>query len=129
MSIDNKNADAEKSKDSGLALVLICLVCYLIWRQPHLITAAIVLLLIAMTVPSVFKPFGILWFALSSGLGRVASSVILTILFFALVLPVGLVRRSLGKDSMQIKNWKKGHDSVFRKRNHTFSAEDLENPY
>ncbi len=47
----------------------------------------------------------------------------------SLVLPVGLVRRLLGKDSMRIKSWKKGKESVFRVRDHRFSAKDLEHPY
>jgi hypothetical protein len=30
---------------------------------------------------------------------------------------------------MQIKSWKKAGDSVFRTRNHKFSAKDLDHPY
>ncbi len=57
------------------------------------------------------------------------SKILLTVLFIAMVLPVGLIRRAMGKDVMQIKRWKKDRDSVFRIRNHDFSAQDLEHPY
>jgi hypothetical protein len=129
MSTDNKKTDIEKCKDSGLALVLICLVCYLFWPQQILIFAAIIFLLIAMSYPPILKPFAIFWFAFSSTLGNIVSKTILTLLFFALVLPVGLIRHFLRKDSMQINRWKKGNESVFRLRNHGFTAEDLKHPY
>jgi hypothetical protein len=62
-------------------------------------------------------------------LGTVISKIILAVLFYLMVLPVGLVRNLLGKDAMQTKSWKKANDSVFRTRNHRFSAKDLDHPY
>jgi len=124
-----KKLSYEKCKDSGLALVLICLICFQVWKLPILIPAAILVLLIAMTCPLIFQPFAVLWFALSTGLGAIASKIILTMIFFVLVLPVGLLRKIFGKDSMRMKCWKKGNDSVFRLRNHRFVPKDLEHPY
>ena len=129
MRSDHKKITVEKCKDSGLALVLICLICYQVWKLPILILLAIIFLIVAMTYPPIYKPFAIFWFALSTALGTVVSKVILTVLFFALVLPVGLLRRALGKDAMRIKSWKKGNESVFRLRDHRFEAKDLKNPY
>jgi hypothetical protein len=129
MEFDLKNIGVEKCKDSGLALVLISLLCYQVWKMDILIFLAIVFLIIAMTYPLIFKPFAILWFALSTALGTVVSKIILTVLFFIVVLPIGLVRRAMGKDSMQIKSWKKANDSVFRVKNHRYEANDLEHPY
>jgi len=119
----------EKCKDAGLALVLICLLCYQAWKLPFLMLLAILFLLVAMTYPPIFKPFAKLWFGLSTALGTVVSKIILTLLFFLLVFPVGLLRKVMGKDTMQIRAWKKGEESVFRVRDHQFSAEDLENPF
>jgi hypothetical protein len=119
----------EKCKDSGLALVLICLICFQVWKLEIVMLLAIIFLIVAMTYPLIFRPFARLWFALSTALGTVISKIILTILFFALVLPIGLVRRILGKDSMRIKCWNKGNESVFRVREHRFAAKDLEHPY
>ena len=121
--------NVEKCKDSGLALVLICLICFLVWERSILMLLAIFFLVAAMTYPPIFKPFARFWFALSTALGTVISKIILSVLFFGLVLPVGLVRRIMGKDAMRIKGWKKGKESVFRVRDHRFAAEDLEHPY
>jgi hypothetical protein len=129
MKTDNKTITVEQCKDSGLALVLISLICYQVWKQPFLVLLAIAFLLVAMTYPPIFKPFARFWFAFSTALGTVVSKIILTVLFFVMVLPVGLVRRIIGKDSMQIKGWKKGKQSVFRVKDHRFTANDLEHPY
>jgi multisubunit Na+/H+ antiporter MnhG subunit len=129
MKIDNKSLSVEKCKDSGLALVLISLICYQGWKQQLFMILAIVFLLVAMTYPPVFKPFARFWFALSTALGTVVSKIILTIVFFVLVFPVGLIRRALGKDAMRIKAWKNGKDSVFRTRAHRFTASDMDHPY
>ena len=129
MKSDNKTLSTEKCKDAGLALVLICLICFQVWKLPWLMISAMVCLIIAMAYPPVFKPFAICWFAISTALGTVVSKVLLTVLFFAMVLPVGMIRRLMGKDSMRIKCWRKGSGSVFRIRNHRFTAEDLKHPY
>ncbi|MEJ2034428.1 MAG: SxtJ family membrane protein [Deltaproteobacteria bacterium] len=121
--------DVDKCKDSGLALVLICLLCYQAWKIPILMLLAIILLLLAMSFPLIFKPFARIWFGLSTALGTVASKILLTVLFFVLVFPIGLLRRLSGKDSMRVKCWKKGKESVFRERDHRLGAEDLKHPY
>jgi hypothetical protein len=129
MKPDHKTITVEKCKDSGLALVLICLICFQVWKLEITMLLAIIFLIVAMTFPIIFQPFARLWFALSTALGTVISKIILTVLFFTLVLPVGLVRRLLGKDSMRTKSWKRGNKSVFRVREHRFAARDLEHPY
>ena len=129
MKTDQKKLSVENCKDAGLALVLISLICYQVWKLEILILSAIIFLVVAMTYPPIFKPFARFWFALSTALGTVVSKIILTVLFFVIVMPVGLARRVLGKDSMRIKDWKKGKESVFRLRDHRFAAKDLEHPY
>jgi hypothetical protein len=129
MRSNEKNLTVEKCKDSGLALVLICILCYQAWQLPVFMVLAVIFLLAAMSYPVIFQPFARLWFGLSTALGTIASKIILTVLFFALVLPVGLIRRAMGKDSMRLKSWKKGKESVFRMRDHRFAAKDLDHPY
>lgn len=119
----------EQCKDSGLALVLIYLLCYQAWKLPFLMILAIIFLLISMTYPPIFKPFARFWFALSTALGTVVSKIILSVLFFAVLMPIGLARKVMGKDPMRINCWKNGEESVFRVREHRFEPKDLENPY
>ena len=129
MDFNIKDIGAEKCKDSGLALVLICLLWHQVWKTDILILAAVIILLITMTYPLIFKPFAIIWFWLSTALGTIVSKVILTILFFIVVLPIGLLRRALGKDSLRLKSWRKGNESVFRIKEHQYISKDLEHPF
>jgi hypothetical protein len=129
MTLFPKILAVEKCKDAGLALVLIFLLCFQAWKLETFLLLAIIFLLAAMTYPLIFKPFAKIWFALSTALGTIVSKVLLTVLFFALVLPIGMVRRISGKDSMQLKDWKRGNQTVFRSKNHRFVAKDLEHPF
>ena len=119
----------EQCKDSGLALVLICLICFIAWRRSFFLPLAVLFLLVAMTYPLIFQPFARFWFVLSTALGTVVSKIILAALFYGLVSPVGLLRRALGKNAMQRNSWRQGNGSVFRVRGHRFTGKDLEHPY
>lgn len=135
MSVDNKSgsfwlsATRAQARDTGMALVLICLlIAWFAGRRDYL-GAGILLLLLDMIWPSAFKPAAKLWFGLSHVLGTVMSKIILSLAFFVVLTPVGLVRRAMGKDSMQCKGFKKDAVSVFRVRDHQFTSKDIETPY
>ena len=121
--------DDRKSKDTGMAMVLLLLILGHFLKLPLLYTAAIPVLVIAMVCPVVFKPLAFLWFGLAMLLGFIMSRIILSLIFFILVFPTGLIRRLMGKDSMGLKLWKKGKESVFKKREYTFVSEDIKNPF
>lgn len=116
-------------KDSGLALTLINLVLALVISPLYFLPIGTVLLIVTMTAPRLFLPFAKFWFSFSNVLGHIVSRVFLTVLFFVMVTPVGLLRRALGKDSMQLKKWKKNQTSVFQVRNHLYEPRDLDHPY
>lgn len=59
----------------------------------------------------------------------VMSRVLLGIVYLLVVLPTGLIRRLLGKDSLNLRLWKQSGDSCFVKRIHIFTANDLKHPY
>ena len=124
-----KKVSTTQCKDAGLALVLISLILAITVKPSSFLPAGMVLLVVAMTAPGLFRPFAKFWFGFSHALGGVVSRILLTLLFYVMVMPVGLVRRAIGKDTMQLKKWKQGRASVFRDRNHLFTAEDLDNPY
>jgi len=124
----NKN-DLDRNKDSGMALILLFLVAAHYFNEIRIITVAIILLLLNMIVPHVYKPFAKLWFGCSTIMGTYASKLLLTILYFIIVTPIGVIRRILVKDVMQTNKWKNGQDSVFIIRNHMFQKEDIEKPY
>ena len=115
--------------DSGLALVLISLIVFFITKNIYAIYFATFFTLVCMTVPSVFKPFAKLWFGMSHLIGTFLSKIILSIVFYTIITPVGLLRQAMGKDSLMLKKFKKGTGSVFVERNHTYKSEDILKPY
>jgi len=124
-----KGIGKEQAKDTGMILVLACLMLHYIGYNDRFLTAGIMLLLIDLVWPSCFKPIARLWFGLSHLLGAVTSKVFLTLVFLLLVTPIGLARRIIGSDPMQLKKWKRDRSSVFQVRDHLIRREDIEKPY
>lgn len=123
------SATKAQARDTGLALVLICLLVAWFTGRKDALGYGIALLVLDMTWPSAFKPAAKLWFAFSHILGTVMSKILLSVVFFTVLTPVGLFRRLLGKDPMQTQGFKKNAASVFRVRDHQFSSKDIETPY
>ncbi len=121
--------DSQRAKDAGMALILIALLVAFFWNDQRFLAGGIVLMVINMSIPGVFKPFARFWFGLSHLLGSVMSRLILGLIFYLMVMPVGLIRRAMGKDSLNLRKWKKGNDSVFMVRDITFSKDHIEKPY
>ncbi|HZI81734.1 MAG TPA: SxtJ family membrane protein [Vicinamibacterales bacterium] len=119
----------DRSRDTGLALVLLLLIAQLATGRQGLITAAVVALVVAMTAPLVFRPLSVVWFALSHLLGTVMSKVLLGAVFYLIVTPVGVARRLLGHDSLRLRAFKGGDASVMHVRQHVFVPDDLDKPY
>ena len=122
-------ATPEQSRDTGLALALLCLIIVYFWQVYRLVPLAMAFLVITMVWPRAFQPLAGLWFGLSHVIGTVMSTVILSVLFFGLVTPIGLIRRVFGADTLQLKKWKKGEDSVFAVRADLVQKKDLQAPY
>ena len=124
-----ESVDRDRSKDTGMAMVLICLLVAHFGQQHKLLPLAIFLLIIDMVWPKLFFYPSKAWFGLAGLMGAVMSRVILTVLFYVVVTPVGVLRRICGADSMQKKRWKDGKMSVFEVRDHTYQSQDIEQPY
>lgn len=114
---------------SGLALILILLLIYLFNGNNTIIQAVIFLTILLMIWPAPFRYFAILWFALAELMGFIASRIILSLIFLFMVIPAGIIKRGSLRKTLKLGLFKKGSDSVFTSRNHTFSADDLIKPF
>ncbi|MCF6291691.1 MAG: SxtJ family membrane protein [Desulfobacterales bacterium] len=120
---------SDQTKDTGLAMVLILLLCRLYWEERIFLLLAIACLVITMTWPGFFKPLARVWFGLSHVMGTVVSKILLTLVFYGVATPIGLLRRLTGADPMRVQQWRDGDQSVFVEKAHRFEAKDLEKPY
>ena len=123
------SASRDQARDTGMALTLVALIVFFVTREIRYVTLATAVLLLDMIWPSFFKPLAKVWFGLSHVLGTVMSKVLLTLVFFLVLCPMGLLRSLLGKDPMRVRQFKQGTESVFRVRDHTFTAADVEQPF
>ena len=124
-----KNINKDQARDTGMAMVLVCLLIAFFGEKEFFVGIAIILLVLNMVWPMFYKHAARVWLGLANLLGTVVSKILLTIIFFVLVTPVGLIRRLTGSDSLKLKNWKKDNNSVFRIREHIYSEEDIKTPY
>jgi hypothetical protein len=119
----------DQARDTGMAMVLLMLLGQVTLARGGFLIAAILLHLVNMIAPQVFRPVAIVWLGLSHLIGLVMSRILLSLVYALVVMPVGLLRRVAGKDSMQLRAFKTSADSVMVARNHRFVAGDLEKPY
>jgi hypothetical protein len=124
-----KTVSKEQTKDFGMVISLACLFVAYVTHEKWALQLSILLLLINIVYSPVYKPFASVWFSLSELIGGVVSKLILTLVFALLVIPIGVLRRALGKDSLQLKKWKKDGSSVFKVRDHAYGPEDMDKPY
>lgn len=121
--------DSNRARDTGMAMVLILLLLELFLGGLIYLKIALPVLVVNMIVPQIFIPLAYVWFGLAHFLGTFASKILLFVVYALVVLPVGLVRKAMGKDVMLFKKWKQGQESVFKTRDHLYTASDIEKPY
>lgn len=66
------------------------------------------------------------WGKIIGVVGFINAHVLLSIIFFVILLPISLIYRLFNKDTL---NLDAGKSSYYSERNHTYSAGDLKNPW
>ncbi len=124
-----KKITKDQSRDTGMAMVLLLLILFAAKKREWLLYGAMALHVLNMIVPQIYRPVALLWLGLSEVLSTVTSKILLSIVFFGVVTPIGILRRLFGKDALKLHAFKAGQDSVMLERNHKFTARDLQRPY
>jgi hypothetical protein len=119
----------EQCKDTGMAMVLLLLLMFYFFKNELYILGAIVLHILNMSVPGVYRPVAIIWLGVTHFLGTIVSKLILSLVYFTVVTPVGLSRRFFATDTLRLKAFKANRKSVMYERNYTFTGKDIERPY
>jgi hypothetical protein len=70
---------------------------------PYFLWASVTLIALGAVLPRALKYVYILWMTLAFALGFIMTRVILTLFFFLVVTPIGLVARLFGKDFLRLK--------------------------
>jgi hypothetical protein len=118
--------DTAKKTETLLVIVLGCIVLYLAKRWSFVLVMALLIGLAGLLAPVVRDGLHWGWMKLSEGLGWVSAKIILTVLFFLVLAPLAFFARLRGKIGLRLKP---GADSYFKERDHTYTKEDMVNPW
>ena len=88
--------------------VLLIIAAVVWWRNDFTLTTAASVLgglgaaltVLGLTVPMILKPVYRVWMALAVVLGFIMTRVILTVVYYLIMTPIGLIMRLLGKDPL-----------------------------
>ena len=87
--------------------VFLLLGCWFLYRQkpawPYFLTPGALLVLGGLIVPMSLKHVYIAWMGLGLALGFVVSNVVLTIFYYLILTPIGLIARLCGQDFLSLK--------------------------
>jgi len=109
--INDLDTSPKEIKKFGLvimvALTIIAAIIYFNSRDliilAWLLGSGIILLVFAFLLPKVLVPIYKIWMSFAFILGSIISRVILTILFYFIITPIGITIKILGKDILSLK--------------------------
>lgn len=107
----NRTQEVAQSTERAFGLtfcavfVLIGLYPLLYGRMPRLWALALALLFLslALLAPAVLRPANVLWLKFGELLRRITSPLILGLMFYGLITPIGLLMRLTGKDPLRLR--------------------------
>ena len=123
------NISREKNKDTGLVILLVMAWWFFCSGDIRAVQISVVCILVTLVSPSVLTPVTFIIQTFSNVMGTVISKVLLTVVFFGIVTPVGIIRRIVTRGQLKTELWKKSRESVFNDRNKRFTASDMEHPF
>ena len=118
-----KNIKSEKSdlRKFGITIGVILLIIagFLFWKEKEsfqiLLTFGVTLCILGIAIPFILKPIYWVWMIFATILGWIMTRVILSLLFYIIVTPIGLIPRFFGKQFLELK-WDKSKESYWNYR-------------
>lgn len=90
-----------------VAVVLLAIGLFALWREKSfawpLVGVSGFLVAAAYLLPVILRPLYVPWMLLAAVLGWVMTRVLLTVTFFVMITPIGIIRRLFGSDSLKRK--------------------------
>ena len=115
------NKSSEKSFGILFFVVFVIIAFYPILSNGQIrylfLIPAIIFLTLAFLKPTLLKPFNSAWIKLGETLGKIIAPIVMFLLFFLIVTPMGLLVRMFGKDLLKIKFSKDNSYWIKREKN------------
>ena len=118
-----KNIKSEKRdlRKFGITIGVILLIIagFLFWKEKEsfqiLLTFGVTLCILGIAIPFILKPIYWVWMIFATILGWIMTRVILSLLFYAIITPIGLILRVFGKQFLELR-WDKSKESYWNFR-------------
>jgi len=93
-----------------VGLIFLTISGYLFWIEKEsfqiFLMVGILLFLVGIAIPIILKPIYLVWMYFGIVLGKIMTLMILSIMFYLIVTPIGLISKCLGKKFMELKTHK-----------------------
>lgn len=117
----------QNNKEIILTIVVGLMVFFYFFKSQWLFNTAIVIGILGVFSDFVAEKIAWVWLKFAEVLGRINSTILLSLIFFIFLTPIALLMRVFKKtDALKLK---KITGSVYDERNHTYTAKDLENTW
>lgn len=123
--LDYVRRDPETPK-TQLVIVVGLLLISVLFSNEVIRYVALATGLIALIIPAAGHLIVWGWYRLALILSRVVNPVVLGMLFYLFITPIALLFRLFGNDPMRLKD---NRGSMYEQREHTYTAQDLKNPW
>jgi hypothetical protein len=115
----------EQTKEFGMLAVLVVSFIAFYFHRYQLLPVIFILALSVLLFPFILYPFAFVWLGFSKWVGRISTGILLGLIFFIIVTPIGLIRRLMKVDGLNINRFKKSRESVLTPREHVVENTDL----
>ncbi len=115
----------QNNQEIILTIVVGLLLLFYFFKFQWLFNAAIIIGLVSIISDSYAKKTAWLWSKIVEILGKINSTILLSLIFFIFLTPIAMLMRIFkNSDSLKVKKVK---GSLYDERNHKYIAKDLEN--
>ena len=112
-----------------LVLAIALLIIHVLFHKKYFDVAALLLLLLTLIIYPVARLITIGWLKFSELLGKVNSTVILSVMFFVFLVPISYFYRLFNRDQMQLKKKNENSSGYYYHRNHQYEAKDFDKTF
>ena len=131
-----KNIKSEKSdlRKFGITIGVILLIIagFLFWKEKEsfqiLLTFGVTLCILGIAIPFILKPIYWVWMIFATILGWIMTRVILSLLFYTIFTPIGLILRFFGKQFLELR-WDKSKESYWNYRSDKIEKTNYEKQF
>ena len=123
--------DKKELRDFGLVLAVVILLLWLVFRPAlgwqWLLGIEFIVVLAALLLPVILTPVHWMLSKFSLAISKVLNPLILAIVFYLVVTPMGVIMRLFGYDPMAMKS--KADNGSYRKPSDKHTSEHFERPF